>query len=84
MIAHVHSVKVSTSEGSSCCLVPLLFGDTVSNTFFKRISRFCCSSMSNFVSKAKTPSKLSVSGPERLDLDSIMSKHDVEKFMEMK
>jgi hypothetical protein len=25
-----------------------------------------------------------VSGPERLDMDSIMSKHDVEKFMEMK
>jgi hypothetical protein len=36
------------------------------------------------VSKAKSPSKLSVSGPESLDMDSIMSKHDVEKFMEMK
>jgi hypothetical protein len=36
------------------------------------------------VSKAKTPSKLSVSGPERLDMDSIKSKHDLEKFMEMK
>jgi len=56
----------------------------VSSTFFKRTSRFCCSSVCNSVSKAKTPSKLSVSGPERLDMDSIMSKHDVEKFMEMK
>jgi hypothetical protein len=25
-----------------------------------------------------------VSGPERLDMDSIKSKHDLEKFMEMK
>ncbi len=56
----------------------------VSNTFFKRTSRFCCRSVCNSVSKAKSPSKLSVSGPESLDMDSIMSKHDVEKFMEMK
>jgi hypothetical protein len=41
----------------------------VSNTFLKWTSRFCCSSVCNSVSKAKTPSKLSVSGPERLDVD---------------